>query len=473
MITALCLVGVWLIGQIGHTAGFSRMIGLNGVLESVDGAIMDGLWIILMAPVRVFDAGLHDPAGWTTAILTLAVGVTLLAVAVIVHEQASAATQTAVEREQRLAAGEVLVGRTDAAMPPDRSTTSSPEDRGRATVTRAATSRRSTRDVDAAAVERRSAPRPDQPADHRAANRTAPAPSGPTAAPAALPADPPALGAMAAAVRDETSSTDTRSGTARRGEGNTASAAPRGELERTDTETDAGPDAAAPDFPPIVRGLAVLGAALAISVAIWQIAWTLDRVDSLTPWPMPWTVDAVGTWTTAARAVAGIDVLAVLTALTWLLFVLTIPIGRWLRLLAAATTSVALASAMLHAAVTNGAVYGVLRERPLLISVTDEAAAIAASRGVDAAAAPADAAPGVASGGTAPLNGGRSAEGLRLLLGPAEGAASVIIEPGSVGATSPSALIVESTPREPLRVAGRQSLLEFVSRSPLREGNGG
>ena len=440
--TALCLVAVWLVGQIGHTAGFSRLTGLNGILSSVDGAIMDGLWIILNAPVRIFDAGLRDPAAWTTAIVTLAVGMTLLAVAVIINEQAvsAAASQppdirptTPAEADEARAATAAQASSSGGA-----ASRRQPEDARRQRPPAGAPSAPlSVKSPDSSANDGSAAtarpPRPDQPKEHgpdeAARSGSSRAETGPPRPRAAVPGQPGAIVVSGDRpltaerwVPEPSGSTDPEANHAARARWSDGS--PR----QGDTEFE-------PQYSPAVRALAVLGAALATSVAVWQIAWTLSRAEHVEPWPIPWSPDAILAWTELARTIAGLDVLAVLTAMVWLLFVVVIPVGRWLRLLASVTTAFALAAALLNGAITNGAVYGVLRDRPLQMTLSDPEASPVAS--------PDDAR-------------------LRLLLGPGEGASSVIVDANRAAGMAPTAYIVEATPRAPLLVAGRRSLYDFI-----------
>ena len=80
-ITLAVLVGIYLLGVIGHRAGFATSVGVPNLTQSTGGAFVDGLLIPVSLLHTIYTTGVRDPLLFTGAIVVLLPPIAALVIA--------------------------------------------------------------------------------------------------------------------------------------------------------------------------------------------------------------------------------------------------------------------------------------------------------------------------------------------------------------------------------------------------------
>ena len=181
---------------------------------------------------------------------------------------------------------------------------------------------------------------------------------------------------------------------------------------------------------PLAAATYALGAVAAIVVSVLQIGWLFARGQGFLSLGMPWEPAAFETWLERGRVAAGLDVLALLAALIWLVFAFRLRTALWLKTLAVVSAVAAVLILLGAAAMSQGVVAQVDRPR-----------AVVASRATDVESA----------GG---VMGDAATSERRLLLGRAATHVVLVTRDGTMRLVPAGA---------PFDVVARESLAEFVT----------
>lgn len=113
---------------------------------------------------------------------------------------------------------------------------------------------------------------------------------------------------------------------------------------------------------------AALGLVVCSIISIVQISWVIARSSDVLGRFMPWTAGEFAPWQAAVRVTAGVDLIALTAAITWLLVAVRLRSMLWLRSLTLVLAASAVAALFAAGSMTNSIASQIDQQRSLFIN---------------------------------------------------------------------------------------------------------